>query len=494
MRGTRVTKRLAVAPQPPSEGILNEKDEDRWYRQRGYAHFDRRPSRETAIAKAKDATKVARHSFFPFIMRPVRVVHRKTESVAGHERRTWVEKVRPVAYAAHMDTHIHAYYGSKIVGLLESVYAGSPFSDGILAYRALRKCNIDFALSAFDEIRARRNVDVLAVDVEGFFDCLDHNHLKTSWSALLGEGRLPADHWAVYRSVTADHVVRWPDIRRVLGEKYRRYCGTRGEPVCSLNDFRTKLVPLILPRHQAIWDVKKKSRPTWLSTGPTGIPQGSALSAALANLYMLSTDRRLFEELSSMGASYRRYSDDILVIAPAGRMEEALRCVGSALNDVGLRMNNGKTERAYFRSVACAGTPRIERGPAGKGESAMRYLGLTFDGSSVSLRDASIARFVIRMNHAVERGRIAAEVRGESKIKRRKIFATMSSLGPGQAYGKWIRGKDGRFWPKDAPRLGFPAYALRAAQKAESAGIRKQRRKLLSRLQRVLRQKSDKLE
>ena len=413
---------------------------------------------------------MARHGFFPFIMRPVKVCHFREDATG---RRRHAHKVRPVTYAAHMDSHIHAYYAHVLSGLLDERLQEA-FGESVLAYRrhSPPKSNVDFALEAFEEVAARRSADVLAIDVEGFFDGLNHGVLKQAWATLLGGQSLTADHYAVFRSVTRDYAVEWPRVRTALGERYRRRAGRRGEPLCSLSDFRTQIVPLLQPRHELVWKVKQKEPPACIPKGvPAGIPQGAAISAVLANLYMLSVDQELYAKLGALGASYRRYSDDILVIGPPGSMARTEKRVRQALTRVGLAINVAKTERVEFRLQGSRMVPTFVtvsgvRQPA----RPMQYLGLSFDGEWARVRDATVSRYLVRMTRAVRRGRLAARAQGTKKIRRRKIYATMSSLGAGRAYGRWKRIGD-EWRPERAPRPGYLKYADRVDRKAASSGI-----------------------
>jgi hypothetical protein len=429
-------------------------------------------------------------------MRPVRTCHfKKDKDRDGRRRHTY--KVRPVAYAAHMDAQIHAYYAHTLNRLLEGRLQAA-HGPSVLAYRRHdpSRSNIDFALTAFAEVIERGEADVLAIDVEGFFDGLDHDLLKEAWADLLGAQRLPADHFAVFRSVTRDHAVEWSAIRRALGEKYRRRAGETGEPICSLTDFRTKIAPLVEPRHKLVWKVKGKAPPPCIPVGvPVGIPQGSAISAVLANLYMHRVDEQLFHALSLVGASYRRYSDDILVICPPGGLAEVESIVKSALGGVRLAVNDKKTERIEFRRTggrltSTFITPEGERWLG----RPMQYLGLTFNGDRACLRDGTVSRFLIRVNRAATRARKAAERRSDTSIKRRQLYATMSRLGAGNAYGPW-KFKDGRWRPPaNAPRPGFPGYASRAAEKAGShSGIVLQSRRTWEELHLALKSERVKL-
>ena len=47
-----------------------------------------------------------------------------------------------------------------------------------------------------------------------------------------------------------------------------------------------------------------------------GIPQGSSISACLANVYMLEIDRLINEFVVARDGIYRRYSDDFIIILP----------------------------------------------------------------------------------------------------------------------------------------------------------------------------------
>ncbi len=474
--------------------MSSDDDDAPWYRQRTYAHFDRRPSRDRVLAYVRDPDRVARHGFFPFIMRPVRVCHFKAD---GAGRRRHVYKVRPVTYAAHLDTQIHAYYAYDLNQRLE-VRLQDAYGRSVLAYRQHHppRSNIDFALEAFSEVIERGEADVLALDVEGFFDGLNHELLKAAWADLLGVDRLPPDHFAVFRSVTRDHAIEWPELRRVLGEKYRRRAGATGEPICTLADFRQKIAPLAEPRHSLVWKVKGKPPPPCIPIGvPVGIPQGSAISAVLANLYMRNVDEQLFSALGAKGASYRRYSDDILVICPPGDLKVVEAIVKGALAGVKLAVNDKKTERVEFRLSAgkLSSTYITPAGDQHPGRP-MQYLGLTFNGEKARLRDGTISRYLIRMNRAVMRGRYAAENDEPARIKRRKIYATMSRLGVGQAYGPW-KLEDGRWLPPDcAPRPGFLNYATRAHSKADArSGIEKQNLRAWEKLHQALRKEQGKV-
>lgn len=47
-----------------------------------------------------------------------------------------------------------------------------------------------------------------------------------------------------------------------------------------------------------------------------GIPQGSPISATLANVYMLEVDKLINDMIFGLGGKYMRYSDDFIIILP----------------------------------------------------------------------------------------------------------------------------------------------------------------------------------
>jgi len=464
----------------------------RWYKPRSYAHFDRPLSLSAATALVEDEVAVAAHAFWPLILNPIRTV-RLSESGG---RRIRVEKRRPIAFAAHSDAHIYAFYASKIADALEARYRAGD-TGHVLAYRTFPtpKSNIHFAADAFEDMKRAGLCEVVALDVDSFFDTFDHAQLKAAWIDLLfpSTGRLPADHWAVFKACTTSKVVRLPKLRDVLGGDVRRRAGHRQATICAPADFRRLVVPHLENRGDATWDVKKKSPPGGQPPSHhMGVPQGLPISAVLANLYMLATDARIHAQVSAMGGTYRRYSDDILVIVPHGRGAEAESLVRAALLSVRLAVNPAKTERHGFVSTPSGATRSWQLSPEFTPTvlQAVPYLGLTFDGVDLRVRMTTIARFLKKATRAIRRARYAARDSGHPKIKRRKLYATLTSLEYGSAYGQ-LRPNGRPF--SDAPRLGFFRYLKIASRVTQSSAIAKQVRQLENFIYRRINAEEEKL-
>src|SRR5690625_4666587 len=245
---------VAATYLPPS-GIrfcMNNK----WYKQRTYAHFDRPLSKKQAHALVSDPQVVAEHAFWPLLVAPLKSVYKQSDKSG---RRKFTTKKRPIAFSAHSDSHIYSYYAWKIGEALETIYEEFPSCDeSVLAYRKLPipKSNINFSIEAFEEIKNAGECEVIALDVEGFFDNLDAQILKRKWSELLGVDRLPADHFAVFKACTRSYGVTVAKLRDLFKGEIPRKRGKTNQRVCSPVDFRNKVVPELKPLQELVANIK----------------------------------------------------------------------------------------------------------------------------------------------------------------------------------------------------------------------------------------------
>jgi len=58
------------------------------------------------------------------------------------------------------------------------------------------------ANAAFEEVKKHDACSVIAIDISGFFDNLDHKKLKEKWCQVLGKNSLPDDHYKAFKAVT----------------------------------------------------------------------------------------------------------------------------------------------------------------------------------------------------------------------------------------------------------------------------------------------------
>ena len=176
-----------------------------WYKTRRYLHFDPPVGQGLSEIFMGSPERVAQHSFYPFI------AYHVTSKKISHDQSTntllYTKKERPIAYASHLDSQIYSYYASVLSRLYEERLAALEISESVLAFRPLGQSNIDFAATAFSEVRKMGECGVVALDATKFFDTLDHILLKNAWLNLIGFERLPPDHFAVFKSLTRFAIV-----------------------------------------------------------------------------------------------------------------------------------------------------------------------------------------------------------------------------------------------------------------------------------------------
>ena len=342
----------------------------------------------------------------------------------------------------------------------------------MIAYRSLGKTNIHFAAEAFHDIREHAPCAVLAFDVKGFFDTLDHDLLKQEWAALIGADRLPADHYAVYRAVSRFAFVKERRLKRLFPKHFfdrkvqrrrREQGGSRPRTarICTPQQFRDRV------RRQK---VEAQSLVATNKEGK-GIPQGSPISAVLANLYMLPFDLAFETYVSALGGVYRRYSDDLLVICPLDKTSEVEATVNEMIEERRIKLGEKKTERFVVQKTGGASTiTEMDEKGADTGKPAeVQYLGFVFDGSDVRLRPSSLTKFYRRMGRAVAREEDRVQDKRDAghnaQFSTRRLYRSYSHVGS----------------------TNFPRYAYRAAEIMESPAIRRQLRRHVVTLDSLLR-------
>ncbi|GLK73713.1 group II intron reverse transcriptase domain-containing protein [Ancylobacter dichloromethanicus] len=368
-----------------------------WLKPRRYRHFDL-PVNEAFAQKAMDPAIVSRHAFSPLIHYTKTETRYKKCPKSG--TRTITQKERPIKYAAHRDACIFSYYAHQINQALDTRYKVMGISDNVIAYRALGRGNYNFAAEAMDYAQAEAPVVILAFDITSFFDTLDHGLLKQRLKSLLGVHELSDDWYKVFRSVTRFHYVDLKELKAhpVFGQRLKDKSRDR---IASMEELKAEGIAF-------------HANPEMAKGHRRGIPQGTPISAAISNLYMMEFDAAAKACCDKVGAFYRRYSDDILVIC---KPNDALAIEAEILRLIAtekLQIAPHKTEKTLFdkgRSL-----PRTSK--------AAQYLGFTFDESGPAIRESSLARQWRKMRRAMRRARksvqwrIAAGLPGKAHTKK----------------------------------------------------------------------------
>ncbi len=416
-----------------------------WFRSRKYLHFDSPIGYKQALQIVSNPLSVAQHSFYPLITYQLSSEKIKRDRDTGLLLKK--SKERPIAYAAHVDSHIYSYYVLQLNQFYETEIKRRAVDSSVLAFRSLGKSNIDFAADAFKEIKRRGNCSAVALDVTGFFDNLDHEYLKRMWCAILDAPILPDDHYAIFKSLTKYAMAE----REAL---YDRLQISRHNPkrdrfrICEPREFREII------RAEGLIEFNKTKK---------GIPQGTPISAFLSNVYMLDFDELMCQEMEQMGGKYYRYCDDMLFIVPTEKRDEIADYVKQNIQNIHIDINTDKTELRTFEvrsGIQFSAKP-------------LQYLGFTYDGSRILIRSAALARYSERMKRGVRFAKATMRKRNESRLNRgeneralfkKKLYGRYSHLG----------------------KSNFLRYGYRAANKMDSLAIKKQLKPLWARLQKEI--------
>ena len=131
-----------------------------------------------------------------------------------------------------------------------------------------------------------------------------------------------------------------------------------------------------------------------------GIPQGSPISALLANVYMMDVDQKIKAIVSQHNGLYMRYSDDFIIVLPVE--EPTAHVIIKSVNQIihntpGLELEPKKTQiyRTDLPIVFNVGDSFLDQ--ADKSKNAINFLGFTFDGVKISLRAKTVSKYYYRM-------------------------------------------------------------------------------------------------
>lgn len=347
-----------------------------------YTHFDRRVSLDNCFKYITSPDKVAHHGFYPFIHYTIK--SRKIKNGKKDE-----PKKRQIYYAAHIDGWIYRYYAY----LINERYNQRVRKDGIdsvaVAYRTnLGKSNIDFAKEAFQYIRGTTSCYVMIGDFTDFFDNLDHVYLKNQLCDLLSIEKLPDDIYAVYKNATRFSYVELQDLLKLNGLEDTR----KGRKEFNDRSHERALSPEQFRQNKSI--VHTSPHPKY------GVPQGSPISAVLANVYMLAADKKLQEYISSFEGFYMRYSDDFIVIIPQNETDFSAhyKVIKGILDSVPhLELKDTKTKVFYFGNMSVKNCTESFISNGTNGKNIIEFLGFAFDGKHIRIRDKTISKYYNRL-------------------------------------------------------------------------------------------------
>jgi hypothetical protein len=435
-----------------------------WFRRKRYLHFDFSLERKKAEIYVRNPENILRHRFSPLIhyKKITRKIHRNklaerryraSGRIGDKPRFEMKKKIRNIFYTSHVDGYIYCYYSYMLQKYYENFLAKNGLISNVIAYRSIAKdgvrfSNIHFAHDVFDLIVETNGCHILCFDISKFFDTLSIDVLKKKWAQVLGKDKLPDDHFKVYESLVYFRYVEEKQLIRGFKKRFKKNPrqhafdwasgGSQKNRICSYPELRA------LKRKLAVQGeclIKKKD-----ILEITGIPQGTAISGLLSNIFMIDFDMAMKQYVGGIGGYYRRYSDDICIIVPTtidfsqveNHVQQQLekKCASS------IKLNHEKTEKKIFKSTQ---SETLILDGLNNQPSMIQYLGFNFNGKNTFIRDSSISK---------HRGKIVQLIRWHHKkgtmwINTLQVFKRLSprKITPYDEYN----------------RKGFVYYAKRAA-------------------------------
>ncbi len=419
----------------------------------------------------QDKDKVATHKFTPLLHKTISQRKFRPNKDASKNkfgkriRSVQKKKVRPIFYASHIDSMLYSYYSFLLANAYEDYLKHSDFKDCPVAYRKIpiqkgkrgNKCNIEFAFETFQFVEKNkdRKLSMIVSDITSFFDNLDQRILHTQWKKVLNKFSLPEDHYNVYKSLINKRYVNENELynrfkrelivergleNNIKGKKFTRKAVKRifylkKERVvayCSKKDFFKKATDLIRVEKRCSLQ-HQRCRNNCVTKG---IPQGTAMSATLANIYMIDFDQLVYTETKKRNAYYQRYSDDLIIICDQEDEKYFYDLIRSSiLNLVSLEIHPEKTKKYRYEMVNnqfsggfVLDTEEITT------NKQLEYLGFEYDGEKVRVKTVGFSKFYRSMKRAIRRGiHFASKPENKNKdLFEERLYKRFSYKGAGR--------------------------------------------------------------
>jgi len=353
------------------------------YKDKFYTHLDVKKHHKGYERRVQSINWVAKHGFYPFIHFQMDC-SKYTNDAEGNK---YIKsKERDIYYAAHIDRFIYEYYGNRLNNRYNHYMKMHGTNRVSTAYRNCTpgKCNIDFAKDVFEFIVKCGSAYIFVGDFSKFFDRLNHKYLKEKIKCVTGKQSLDAADYAIFKNITKFSYIEADDIEHEKG-MLRRDMRNMDKYFDTEEFHRFKKEHL----HKNVKDYQ--------------IPQGSSISAVYANVYMIDFDKKINDYITSQKGMYRRYCDDIIMVIPMarediknGKNEKIAKFIYSVRNEIpNLELNEDKTEHFFYKN----GTIEKIKGQS----NLVNYLGFTFDGKTVHIRDKSLFKFYCRVYRKIKK-------------------------------------------------------------------------------------------
>lgn len=404
------------------------------YQTKNYIHIDKKVKFAKVESYVCNPDMIAKHSFLPLIHYTIETQkYIKSDDSKGFDLKF---KKRDIRYAGHLDSFIYKYYGDLLNCSYNSYCESNDIDDCSTAYRNNKKgkSNIDFAAEVIKSIKEYDNAYIFIGDFQSFFDNLNHKKIKQRMKNILNADKLGNDWYNIYKSVT-------------------RYGSIDNKILENLPHIKNKLdissyFSSVLKFRKTMKKSKNKGEGIAIDSNRTGkgIPQGTPISAVIANVYAIEFDKSMNELANEYHGIYRRYSDDFILIMPTNsnlstKIEEISHFIKrfSIENDMELEESKSKILKYEDDIITNYKSNQLEK---------LDYLGFVFDGKVVKMRDKSISKFYIKAYKLIKHAKKVKEKKELTSLPyRRSIYNLYTDMG------------------NDLKKSNFISYAKRAQEK-----------------------------
>lgn len=376
---------------------------------KNYLHFDERVSINKVWFLIKNRGYVSSHAFLPFI-------HYQQKFIKFSKKKGKKEKIREIYYCGHLDRHLYALYSYKLNQLYNRRAKFLGIDDCSVAYRTNKKqSTIDFAKRAFQGILSCKSCLIFVGDFTNFFDNLKHDYLKSQLLTFTTKDQLPNDYYAVFKSITKYSYIDQKDIANKIGIPTRKnqglYDPKRRKIFNTAKEFR-------------LFKKEKSKKIVKRNPNDYGIPQGSPMSAVLSNIYMMDFDVAMKKFVQEKEGWYFRYSDDFIVILPCTdfkNQQPQIVCeIKKFVKQIPSLVLQPDKCKSFFYSAQNNSLFELlesELVPS----KVMSYLGFSFDGKVIRIRDKTIGKYYYRAYgkaNSLKRQLKAGERKGRNELYR----------------------------------------------------------------------------
>ena len=346
------------------------------YKNKGYTHFDSKKSEYWKYLNSiRNPKWIERHAFYPFIY-----YKEGRNKFNGEEI---IPKSRDIRYSSHIDRYIYEYYNDILSKKYNKYAKQLGINQAVIAYRT--------------NLNKQENAFVIVSDFTNIFDSLNHQYLKDRLKEILKVDTLPNDYYKVFKSITKYSYIEYNDILNELHLKHKELIKLHKERLFDIDQFR-----------------KFKQGKVHVNKGAYG---------------MVQFDKLVNDIVTSNNGIYRRYSDDIIIIIPnIVKAKELYNKIMSIKDKIpNLIMSPEKTSCFIKRKDSIISID-IVKNKVLKENTIINYLGFSYDGQCVKIREKTVAKYYRKMYARIKTIN-RWTVKTGNNIGRKKLYKQYSYLG-----------------------------------------------------------------